>query len=127
MFPRSLGLPAEETSNIISRIVSVMADARVGSVLKHFPGYGNNTDTHVAIAEDFRSLNKLEGWDLLPFQAGIDTGCDAILVSHTVVHALDDTLPASLSQAVVSYMRNEMGFDGVILTDDLVMDAITDT
>ena len=64
--------------------------------------------------------------DLLPFAAGIGAGCDGILVSHTIVEAFDPSLPASLSPAVHQYLREEMGFEGVILTDDLVMQAITD-
>ena len=127
MYSRSLGQEPEATGRLIAAMVETMSDNRVGSVLKHFPGYGNNTDTHVGIAWDDRPLEALESADLVPFRAGIDAGCGAILVSHTIVEALDDTLPASLSPAVISYLRNEMGFDGVVMTDDLVMQAITDT
>ncbi|MBQ8236927.1 MAG: beta-hexosaminidase [Oscillospiraceae bacterium] len=127
MYARSLGQTPEITGQLIAGMVDTMAQNQVGSVLKHFPGYGNNADTHVGIARDNRSLEALEAADLVPFRYGIDAGCDAILVSHTIVEALDDTLPASLSPAVISYLRSEMGFDGVILTDDLVMQAITDT
>lgn len=127
MYSRSLGQDPETTGQLISKMVAVMAENRVGSVLKHFPGYGNNADTHAGIARDSRSLEALEAADLLPFQAGIDAGCGAILVSHTIVEALDAALPASLSPAVHAYLREEMGFDGVIVTDDLAMQAITDT
>ena len=126
MYARSLGQDPAVTGELIAKMVQTMSDNGVGSVLKHFPGYGNNADTHVGIARDSRSLEALEAADLVPFRAGIAAGCDAILVSHTIVEALDDTLPASLSPAVISYLRNEMGFDGVVLTDDLVMEAITD-
>ena len=126
MYSRSLGQDPQVTGQYISSVVSVMSSGATGSVLKHFPGYGNNTDTHTGIAVDDRSLETLEAADLIPFQAGIDAGCDAILVSHTVVTCLDDTLPASLSPAVIGYLRSNMGFDGVIVTDDLVMQAITD-
>ena len=127
MYARSLGQTPDITGQLIAGMVDTMAQNQVGSVLKHFPGYGNNADTHVGIARDNRSLEALEAADLVPFRYGIDAGCDAILVSHTIVEALDDTLPASLSPAVISYLRSEMGFDRVILTDDLVMQAITDT
>jgi beta-N-acetylhexosaminidase len=103
-----------------------MDSNKIGSCLKHFPGYGNNADTHTGIAVDSRSLAELESKDLIPFAAGIRAGADAILVSHTIVEALDPDLPASLSPAVHNYLRNTMGFEGVILTDDLVMQAITD-
>lgn len=126
MYKRSLGQIPEITGNFIAETVQTMEEAGIGSVLKHFPGYGNNVDTHVGIAIDNRSLEELENCDLIPFKAGIDAGCDAILVSHTFVNALDDVYPASLSPAVHGYIRENMGFDGVIVTDDLVMQAITD-
>lgn len=127
MYPRSLGENKDITSRYTEAVVSLMGDYDLGSCLKHFPGYGNNPDTHTGIAVDSRSLEELEGKDLLPFAAGIEAGCGAILVSHTIVEALDENLPASLSPAVHQYLRNTMGFSGVILTDDLVMQAITDT
>lgn len=126
MYARSLGQDAQTTASFVSQTVDIMNQSQIGSVLKHFPGYGNNTDTHTGIAVDTRSLEALESQDLVPFAAGIEADCGAILVSHTIVQALDDTLPASLSPAVHQYLRQEMGFEGVILTDDLVMQAITD-
>lgn len=126
MYQRSLGADAATTGNFVSSTVRLMSAYQVGSVLKHFPGYGNNTDTHTGIAVDNRSLEELEGNDLLPFADGFQAGADAVMVSHTIVTALDDTLPASLSPAVHSYLREKMGFTGVIITDDLVMQAITD-
>lgn len=126
MYQRSLGQSPEVTARFISETVSVMQEYQIGSALKHFPGYGNNTDTHTGIAVDSRSLAELEEVDLCPFRGGIAAGCGAILVSHTIVEALDAELPASLSPAVHRYLRQNMGFSGVILTDDLVMQAITD-
>ena len=127
MYDRSLGQDAFVTSDFAAQMVTLMKSHQIGSCLKHFPGYGNNTDTHTGIAVDSRSLDELKQTDLLPFAAGIRAGCDAILVSHTVVEALDPDYPASLSPAAHSYLRNTMDFEGVIITDDLVMEAITDT
>ena len=126
MYPRSLGQSPEITADFISRTVAIMDSCHIGSALKHFPGYGNNTDTHTGIAVDSRSLEELEGYDLIPFAAGIEAGCGAIMVSHTFIQALDTELPASLSPVVHQYLRRNMGFEGVIITDDLVMQAITD-
>ena len=127
MYRRSIGQDAQTTGQFVAGMVETMAQHKIGSVLKHFPGYGNNADTHVGTAVDSRSLEDLESKDLVSFKAGINAGCDAILVSHTIVECLDNQLPASLSPIVVNYLRNNMGFDGVIVTDDLVMEAITDT
>lgn len=127
MYQRSLGLDPQTTGQCISNIVQTMNEAKIGSVLKHFPGYGNNTDTHVGIATDDRSLTQLEQCDLVPFRAGIEADCGAVLVSHTIVQCLDDVYPASMSPAVIGYLRQTLSFDGVIVTDDLVMDAISDS
>lgn len=126
MYQRSLGQDAETTARFVGGMVKTMSEYRVGSVLKHFPGYGNNTDTHTGIAVDGRSLSELEENDLIPFAAGIEAGCGGIMVSHTFVEYLDTEYPASLSPAVHQYLREQMGFAGVIMTDDLVMQAITD-
>ena len=126
MYTRSLGQDAQTTADVTAAIVNLMKDYRVGSVLKHFPGYGNNADTHTGIAVDSRPLSDFESQDFLPFSAGIQAGCGGILVGHILVEALDPELPASLSPAVHRYLREELGFTGVIMTDDLVMQAITD-
>ena len=126
MYSRSLGQSPEITAQFAAGTIQKMAEYGVGSVLKHFPGYGNNSDTHTGIAVDNRTLEALESADLIPFAAGIDADCGAILVGHIIVTALDDAVPASLSPCVHCYLRETMGFDGVILTDDLEMEAITD-
>ena len=126
LYHRSLGEDPGETARFVSSTVQIYSDHKLGSVLKHFPGYGNNTDTHTGIAVDPRSLAELETADLIPFASGISAGADAILVSHTIIEAMDGKMPASLSPDVHHYLRDAMGFDGVIVTDDLVMKAITD-
>jgi len=126
MYLRSLGRSADITADIVSQTVQTKNSMQIGSCLKHFPGYGNNTDTHTGIAYDSRSLEELEHNDLIPFQAGIDAGAGSIMVSHTIVEALDPELPASLSPTVIRYLRDTMDFEGVIITDDLTMQAITD-
>lgn len=126
MYGRSLGQSPEITGTYIAAVTEQMQQSQIGCVLKHFPGYGNNDDTHIGTALDTRSLESLERNDLVPFRAGIEAGCDAIMVSHTIIGALDDTMPGSLSPTVIGYLRETMGFDGVIMTDDLTMKAITD-
>ena len=126
MYSRSLGQDKYTTGDFVYATVRAMLHQGVGSCLKHFPGYGNNIDTHTAMAYDSRSLAQLEETDLFPFACGIAAGADAILVSHTIVECLDPETPASLSPAVHAYLRETMDFGGVIVTDDLVMQAITD-
>lgn len=124
MYKRSLGQSPEITGQFVSGAVRTMQEQGVAAVMKHFPGYGNNADTHVGIARDSRCLSELESRDTQPFYDGIAAGGGAILVSHNIVEALDAQNPASLSPAMHRYLRLAMGFDGVIITDDLSMDAI---
>lgn len=127
MYRRSLGQDPVTTGTFAIGTMKEMASFGVGTVLKHFPGYGDNADTHTGTAVDKRSLEELESRDLIPFSMAILEGCDAIMVSHTVVNALDAERPAALSPAVHQYLRDVLGFEGVIVTDDLYMDAIRST
>ena len=121
MYDRTLGQDVASTANYIRQAVTTMAAMDQGSTLKHFPGYGDNEDSHTEIVHDKRSLATLEKDALPPFQAGIDAGADSVLVSHTIVEALDKEHPASLSPAVYQLLRTELGFEGVIMTDDFDM------
>lgn len=123
---RAFGQDAAQTSEYVRTVVEQMVEDGMGMVLKHFPGYGNNVDTHTGIAMDNRSIEQFRASDFVPFEAGIDAGAQSILVSHNIVQCMDGELPASLSPAVHDILRSELGFDGVIMTDDLIMEAITD-
>ena len=125
LYDRSLGQSPELTCQWVQIAVEEGQTYGIGCVLKHFPGYGNNADTHVGIAIENRSLEELEAQDLLPFAAGMEAGCGAVMMSHIQVTALDAEYPASLSPAVHRYVRETMGYNGVLVTDDLVMDAIS--
>lgn len=126
IYPRAFGQDAEATADYTAAVTAQMAKDGMGSVLKHFPGYGNNADTHTGIAIDTRPLEQFWEEDFLPFTAGMDAGGDstAVLVSHNIVQAMDADLPASLSPAVHAVLRDDLGFTGVIMTDDLAMDAV---
>ncbi len=126
LYSRSLGADPITTGQYVSGTLERMAEYGVGGVMKHFPGYGENGDTHVSSILDSRSLEELEGKDLIPFRAGIQTGLGAILVSHNRIAALDADAPASLSPAVIGYLRDTLGYDRVVITDDLSMGALED-
>ena len=95
IYPRTLGQDAETTSDYIRTVVGQMKSDGIGMVLKHFPGYGGSADTHTGQALDPRPLSDFEKNDLLPFEAGIDAGAQAVLVSHNIVACLDADYPAS--------------------------------
>lgn len=124
MYKRSFGQDAQITAFYIKTVVEQMHAAHMGSALKHFPGYGNNADTHTGMSIDKRPYETFVQADFLPFSAGIEAGAGAVLVSHNIVECMDASAPASLSKNVHRILREELGFAGVIMTDDLYMDAI---
>lgn len=127
IYARAFGQDDDATADYVSAVTGQMRADTMGSVLKHFPGYGSNADTHTGIAVDDRPYEDLVSRDFLPFQAGMATGGDttAVLVSHNIVTCIDPDLPASLSPAVHRILREDLDFDGVVMTDDLAMDAVS--
>jgi len=124
MYSRSLGQNAKITSEFVKSVTKISQDNGVSVALKHFPGYGNNSDTHTGIAIDKREMSEFEKKDFLPFKAGIDEGAHMVLVSHNIVNCMDDSMPASLSPKVINILREKLGFTGIVVTDDLSMQAI---
>ena len=126
IYNRSFGLNAEETSTFIKNMVEYSNEFGISSCLKHFPGYGNNVDTHTGSATDNRSYETFTSSDYLPFIAGIKEKVPMILVSHNIVTSIDDEVPASLSIKIHEELRDKLKFSGIIITDDLDMSAIKD-
>ncbi|MDR1564280.1 MAG: beta-hexosaminidase [Oscillospiraceae bacterium] len=125
MYERAFGETIAQTSTYVSAVVTEMKAAKLGCTLKHFPGYGNSTtDTHVKEDVNKKTLAQLEAEDLLPFKRGISAGAESIMISHSVVNAIDESRPASLSPKVYEYIRQTMGFNGILITDGLDMDGI---
>ena len=125
IYDRTLGQNYEITAKYIPIAVDAIQSQGVASCLKHFPGYGDAADTHTGFAQINKPLTKYEQEDLLPFKAGIEAGVDSIMVSHIVIKGLDPKLPASLSPVVHKLLRKKLNYQGLILTDDLQMGAIT--
>lgn len=126
MYYRSFSSNLEYANRFVKTVVEISREKKLGTVLKHFPGYGNNEDTHTGIAYDNREYSEFESTDFKPFETGIECGADCILVAHNIVNCMDSEYPASLSEKVHSIIRSELDFDGVIMTDDLAMEAVTD-
>lgn len=126
IYDRSLGQDAQTTADYIRVCVETYLENGLACTLKHFPGYGNNGDTHTGLVYDKRPMETFETSDFLPFRAGIEAGAQFVLVSHNVVECMDPDAPASLSPKVNEILRDELGFTGLVMTDDLIMDAITD-
>ena len=124
IFDRTLGRDPEESAEYIEKDVEGYVNDNFTCCAKHFPGYGNNIDTHGDIAIDKRSYEQFQNEDFLTFEAAIRKQIPMILVSHNIVLCKDKKYPASLSKAWHDILRNELNYTGLILTDDLSMGAI---
>ena len=120
-----------EDANIAAAIGSAIIDGlHAGGCLscaKHFPGHGGtNEDSHAVTPIIDKSLEDLQSYDLVPFVSAISSGVDAIMISHVLYPALDSTDIASMSKPIMTdLLREQMGFDGLILSDDFRMDGLT--
>ena len=124
IYDRSFGKDANETSEFIKKMVTYAKENKINATLKHFPGYGNNIDTHTGVAIDNRSYETFLEEDFKPFEAGIKAGVPSVLISHNVVTSIDPEYPSSLSNKVIKELRENLDFSGIIMTDDLAMDAV---
>lgn len=123
---RTFNRDAKETANLIGLMVDYANEVGISSSLKHFPGYGNNVDTHTGVAIDERSYDNFLNNDYLPFEEGIKRKVPSILVSHNIIKCIDSEYPATLSKMIVTgELRNKLNFSGIIITDDLSMSAVS--
>lgn len=122
IYDRTIGYGVDKTSKYADTVIFASKGSEVSYVLKHFPGYGDNTDTHNGESTDDTPYDEIINNNILPFKAGIEAGAEAVLVSHNKFTSIDAT-PATLSSAIHNLLRSNLGFTGVIITDDLDMGA----
>lgn len=117
-----------QATQLIPAAVEGFNQGGVICTLKHFPGHGSTTeDSHNGPAYVYKSLDQLLQEDLQPFRAGIAAGADMVMLGHLSVPALD-SVPATFSYRIATQLlREELGFFGVIITDSLQMNAVTDS
>ncbi|TWT16776.1 beta-hexosaminidase [Streptococcus sp. sy010] len=125
IYYRTLGADLSKTRTYIRQLVEQMKKDKFGSMLKHFPGYGDNGDSHTSMIWDNRSLAELKSYDLTVFAAGIKAGADSVLVTHNILTQIDE-VPASISPKINQLLRRDLGFDGVVITDDFDMAGLAD-
>lgn len=114
-----------QASELVAAAVRGFTESGVICCVKHFPGHGDtSTDTHEGAAAVDKSLEELRAGEFLPFEAGIEAGVDMVMVGHITVNAVDDE-PATISHEVITgLLREELGWDGVVVTDSLDMGAL---
>lgn len=125
--PRSFGADAGLVSQMVAREVTGMQEQGVSAVLKHFPGHGDTgEDSHTEAALLDKTMEELESVELLPFQAGIEAGADMVMSGHiSVPQVTGDNTPASMSpQILTGLLREKLGYEGIVITDSMVMGAI---
>lgn len=117
----------DQAAQLVAAAVGGFHEGGVACTLKHFPGHGDTSaDSHYGSVYVYKTLDELRGAELVPFRAGIEAGADAVMMGHLIVAEIDEQ-PALLSHKVVTgLLREELGFDGVVITDSLEMRAMTD-
>ncbi len=126
MYSRALQKDKDKTVIYSKTVIKASKGLGVSYTLKHFPGYGNNMDTHIGSSIDIRTYEEIYNNDLEPFRAGIQEGAESVMVSHNIVTSIDEKNQASISPKVHELLRNELEFKGIIITDALNMGAIRD-
>ncbi len=123
---RALADNAEAVSRLGAAIVRTLQDAGIAACGKHFPGHGDtSTDSHHELPLVEHPPDRLRAVEFLPFKAAIEAGVATIMTAHVFVPSMDEERPATLSRPIVTgTLREELRFDGVILSDDLEMKAI---
>ena len=124
IYYRAFSGDPDTAADYIAEVVKLMKEYHIACSLKHFPGYGNNADTHTDLVVDERPAEVFYEADFKPFMAGIAQGAETVMVSHNIVTCFDPDNPSSISPNVHRILREELGFEGVILTDDLGMEGV---
>lgn len=127
---RSFGSDPNVVGTMVAAEVQGLQESGVSACLKYFPGIGDTTtDTHDEKTVSEKTLEDMQQTDLPAFQSGIDAGADFVMVSHmSLPNVVGDDTPCSLSGAVINdLLRNQLGYDGIVITDALDMSAIMDS
>jgi len=126
---RALAIRAEDVARLGAAIVRTLQAEGIAACGKHFPGHGDTSaDSHHELPLVEHGIERLRGVELVPFRAAIDAQVATIMTAHVFMPALDETRPASLSRRIITgLLREELGYEGVILSDDLEMKAIANT
>ncbi len=126
IYKRTLGMDTEHTSIYAKTVIEASKMTKVSYTLKHFPGYGSNKDTHLTSSIDDKTYEDILKYDLPPFISGIASGAEAIMVSHNIINSIDNVNPSSLSLKVHNILLQDLNFTGIIITDDISMNALKD-
>ncbi|GEL76762.1 beta-N-acetylhexosaminidase [Tenuibacillus multivorans] len=124
---RSFGSTAERVSQHGIQVMKGLQSEGITPVIKHFPGHGDTgTDSHSELPVIRKNLEELKSLELIPFKKAIEEGADMVMAAHILLPKIDEHNPSSLSKPIITdVLRKQLGFDGVVVTDDMTMKAIT--
>lgn len=126
---RAFSNNSQVAATMVAACVDGFKESGMACTLKHFPGHGDTeNDSHYESVYINKSLEELYECELIPFQSGIKAGADFVMIGHiNIPKVIEEDIPASLSKKVVTdLLRNELGFEGLIITDSMAMQAITE-
>lgn len=122
---RAFGRDPKMVGPLIKKFIHGMKNENVLTCAKHFPGHGDTLeDSHFELPRVSSPLKVLKSREFIPFSDAIKSGVDTVMMGHLLVDEIDQKMPCSLSKAAYDLLRNELNFKGLILTDDMQMDAI---
>ncbi|XEC92927.1 beta-N-acetylhexosaminidase [Paenibacillus tarimensis] len=124
---RSFGSRPEVVSRLGIQTMKGIQSQHTISVIKHFPGHGDTAvDSHLELPKVDKSLEELDKLELIPFREAIESGADVVMIAHILLPKLDAEYPASMSKSIITnLLRNRLRYNGVVVTDDMTMKAIT--
>ncbi|UVI29986.1 beta-N-acetylhexosaminidase [Paenibacillus spongiae] len=123
---RSYGATAKVVTSMGMAVMSAIRNEGVIPVVKHFPGHGDTSvDSHLELPVVHKNLEQLKEFEWKPFAEAIGQGADAVMVAHILFPKIDEDYPSSLSKTIITdHLRGTLGFEGVVMTDDMTMGAI---
>lgn len=123
---RSYGATKEKVAEFGVSEMNAIKNENVIPTLKHFPNYGDaEVDSHVGLPSLNHDIDRLISTELVPFQSAIDNGAEMLMTAHIMLPKIDNEYPATMSRKTLTeLLRDEMGYKGVVITDDLEMEAI---
>ncbi|MGG7160017.1 beta-N-acetylhexosaminidase [Clostridium baratii] len=125
---RSFGNNKDTVAILGTSTMKGIQSKNIISVVKHFPGHGDTSvDSHVNLPVVNYDINRLKSFEFVPFKTAIQNGADAIMVGHILLPKIDSKYPSSMSYEIVTnILRKDLGFNGLIVSDDMTMGAITE-
>lgn len=125
---RSFGLDLDIVSRLGIQTMKGIQSENIIPVVKHFPGHGDTSvDSHIDLPIVNNDFNRLESFELVPFVQAINNNADAIMIAHVFLPKVDSDNPVTMSKVIITdILRNQLNFNGVIITDDMAMGAIVE-